>query len=293
MIIEKYVIIKIIKETKKRGFTMTAEVYVIGNFKGGVSKTKTATMLAYDNALVFKKKTCLVDLDPQANASEILARTSKQKEIKSTISQGLVEGTLENCITPIMENLDLVACDTGFRNFPKYLLTNFETEIEQISVLSKLLDTIKEKYDTIYIDVPPTISEFSDNAMIAADYSIIIFQTTRESLDGVQKYINYQNFLIETFDTKLDVVGILPAMFQKHSKVDETILEEAKNKYGDIVLGTIVTYKERLKQYSSSGITLQTYRNGNYERWDYAAHEIYIDILNEINGNVSLINKEV
>lgn len=270
---------------------MTAEVYVTGNFKGGVSKTKTATMLAFDNALIFEKKTCLIDLDPQANASEIMARTAGIERIDSTISQGLVEGTLKNCITPIANNLDLIACDTGFRSFPRYVISNYETETEQVHVLSKLIDTIREDYDTIYIDVPPTISEFSDNAMIAADYSIIVFQTTRESLDGVRKYINYQNYLVDTYGTKIDAAGILPAMFQKNSNIDYSIIDEARNTYGSIVLDTVVTYKERLKVYSSEGIHLGTYRNGNYERWDYQAHEVYINILNELNGNVQLLKE--
>ena len=92
-----------------------------------------------------------------------------------------------------MENLDLIACDTSFRSFSNYVLANFEDEKEQIMVLEKLLEPIKENYETIFIDVPPTISAYSDNAMAASDYSIIAFQTQEESLDGIGKYVGYQN----------------------------------------------------------------------------------------------------
>ena len=139
---------------------MTATTYTVGNFKGGVGKTKIVTMLAFDNAVVNKKKTLVIDIDPQANASQILARTVDLDHIDKTIVDGINEEDLSICITPIMENLDLIACDTSFRSFSNYVLANFEDEKEQIMVLEKLLEPIKENYETIFIDVPPTISAY-------------------------------------------------------------------------------------------------------------------------------------
>lgn len=271
---------------------MTAKTFVIGNFKGGVGKTKITTMLAFDNAVIKKRKTLVVDLDPQANASEVLARTGKISKIEKTISNGLSENDLSVCITPIVENLDLIACDTGFSRFSRYIIANFKTEIEQASVLKNLLEPLKKIYDTIYIDVPPTISDYSDNAMMAADYTIIAFQTSEESLDGVRKYINYQRFMIEKYNIDLQVAGIVCCMLKKDSQIDLAKMQEAKQLYNTAVLDTVITYQERLKGYSTDGIHLNTYRNGNYEQWDFKAHSVFIDILNEVDSNIELIVQE-
>lgn len=261
---------------------MSASTYVVGNFKGGVGKTKIVTMLGFDNAVIKKKKTLVVDLDPQANASQTLAKTGNIETINTTITNGLQNMDLTTCITPIIDNLDLIACDTSFRSFTKFIIKNYDDELEQVSVLAKLLEPLKEIYDDIFIDVPPTISEFSDNAMIAADYSVIAFQTQEESLDGVKKYVSYQNYMIEKYDADLQVIGILACMLKPESTFDNMVMAEAKDLYGSSVFDTIVHFQERLKNYSRSGIRLKRNKNGKYDQWDFKAHQVFINILNQI-----------
>ncbi len=263
---------------------MTATTYTVGNFKGGVGKTKIVTMLAFDNAVVNKKKTLVIDIDPQANASQILARTVDLDHIDKTIVDGINEENLSICITPIMENLDLIACDTSFRSFSNYVIANFEDEKEQIMVLEKLLEPIKENYETIFIDVPPTISAYSDNAMAASDYSIIAFQTQEESLDGIGKYVGYQKFMINNYDIDLEVISIIACMLEPDDDLDKSVLSEAMDLYGSAVSKNIVNFQKRLKRYSREGISLKKHRNGNYDQWDYRAHEPFIKILAELES---------
>ncbi|AIM26063.1 ParA family protein [Melissococcus plutonius] len=263
---------------------MTATTYTVGNFKGGVGKTKIVTMLGYDNAIMKNRKTLVLDLDPQANASQVLAKTADINKIEKTITNGIQENSLVNCITPIMENLDLIACDTSFRSFSKYVISNFQTEEEQITVLANLLAPLKEHYDDIFIDVPPTISDYSDNAMAASDYSIIAFQTQEESLDGISKYINYQNFMVDRYDIELQVIAIVACMLDPDSQLDTDVLQEAKEMYDTAVLDTIITYQNRLKRYSREGIYLKRYNNGNFDQWDFKAHQLFTTILNEIEA---------
>lgn len=159
----------------------------------------------------------------------------------------------------IEPNLDLLACDTHFRSFAPYVLS-LSDEQEQVRVIEKLIEPLKDKYHSIFIDVPPTISEFSDNAMAASDYSIIACQTQEESLDGVSKYVGYQNFMIEKFGIDLQVIAIVPCMVEPDDQLDQTILKEARDEYGDAVLDTVITYQKRLKRYSREGIHLNTYK---------------------------------
>ncbi|KGO31574.1 cobyrinic acid a,c-diamide synthase, partial [Oenococcus alcoholitolerans] len=195
-----------------------------------------------------------------------------------------VNGNLEDQVTHIQKNLDLIAANTKFSKLPNILLNKFpEDDQKQVSYLKTLLEPLKEKYDAIYLDVPPTISDFSDNAMMASDYCIVILQTQELSLDGAKTYINYMQYLIDTFDAKLDVLGILPCMLRPGGRVDKKILEQAKDLYGNNVLNTIVTYQERLKAYDAEGISMGHMYTGTKDQWDQRAHQLFINVLEELD----------
>ncbi|XP_070171392.1 GRIP and coiled-coil domain-containing protein-like [Polyergus mexicanus] len=182
---------------------MTASVYVVGNFKGGVGKTKTVTMLAYEASTLKNRKTLVIDLDPQ--------------------------------------------------------------------------------------DVPPTISDFSDNAMFAADYCIVILQTQELSLDGAQTYIEYMQYLIDNYDININVLGILPCMLRPNGRVDEKILNDAREKYGNNVLTTIVNHQERLKAYDSEDYDIKTIGKGSNDDHTYISDG---DVNHIFNTNVKKYDDE-
>ncbi|EPI05409.1 replication-associated protein RepB family protein [Enterococcus faecalis 13-SD-W-01] len=194
-----------------------------------IHTVKTVGFLARKsyNAVINEKKTLVIDIDPQANASQILAKTVDLEYIDKTIVDGINNGDLSTCITPIMVNLNLIACDTSFRSFSNFVINNYQDEKDQIMVLENLLRPLKEKYDAIFIDVPPTISAYSDNAMAASDYSIIAFQTQEESLDGISKYIGYQKFMINSYDIDLEVISIITCMLEPDDDLDKDVLSDA------------------------------------------------------------------
>ncbi|RHW45422.1 ParA family protein [Bombilactobacillus bombi] len=305
---------------------MTATTFTVGNFKGGVGKTKITTMLAYDSAILRDKKTLVIDLDPQANATTILARTGNISEVNYTITDKIIDRhsniykeklqalhskfpnktidqiaslpkalefitsqdqsqiPISKVIYNITNNLDLIGCDTSFKNFPDFIQIYSNDEQKQVRFINELIKPIKENYDYIFIDVPPTISAFSDNAMAASDYSIIAFQTQDESLTGVNKYIGYQNFMVDQYNINLQVIAIVACMVEPDDDLDQTIYKEAKEIYGDVVADTIITYQKRIKKYSRQGIHLNKYKNGNFDQWDFKAHNGFNEILNEIEA---------
>lgn len=263
---------------------MSGTVYVVGNFKGGVGKTKTVTMLAYESARYLKERTLVIDMDPQGNATSVLAKTGNLDSIEKSITDGFQNGSLETEVIKVMENLDLVPANTSFRNLPKMLFNMFpDDEVAQITYLKELVTPLKEKYDRIYIDVPPTISDYSDNAMLAADYCIIVLQTQELSLDGAQTYIAYMQFLAENYDADLQVLGIIPMMLRQGGRVDTKVLDQAKEMYGGNVLNTIVNYQERLKVFDVEGIHMHMNINGTVDMWDAKAHQLFVDVLTELN----------
>lgn len=271
---------------------MSGTVYVVGNFKGGVGKTKTVTMLAYESARYLKERTLVIDMDPQGNATRVLAKTGNLDAIDKSITEGFQNGDLETEVITVMENLDIIPANTSFRNLPKMLFNMFpDDEVAQITYLKKLVAPLKEKYDRIYIDVPPTISDYSDNAMMAADYCIIVLQTQELSLDGAQTYIAYMQFLSENYDAQLQVLGIIPMMLRQGGRVDTKVLDQATEMYGGNVLNTIVNYQERLKVYDVEGIHMHTNMNGKVEMWDAKAHQLFIDVLTELNEHEEYLEK--
>jgi len=178
----------------------------VGNYKGGVGKTKNNILNAYEFA---KKgfKTLVVDLDPQANATTVLLRTKKlhSKEVFSfdkSLMAAIKEGDITNIETEIMPNLSLLPSYIDFANYTTFLDLKFGLVAEEdpafneitkrkISYFSELIEPLKEKYDYIFIDVPPTKSYITDSAVLASDYVLIVLQTQEQVSRAIIKQTPY------------------------------------------------------------------------------------------------------
>ena len=254
---------------------------VVGNFKGGVGKTKVSVMASWELAFDRNKKVLLVDMDPQGNASTLIARSTGVTEINTSIFEGFQNGSLKECIVKMTDNLHVIPAQVSFKNFPKFLYANIKEEIDQVSYLKKLLDPIRDDYDYIFIDVPPTISDFSDNAMMAADYVLIILQAQELSLEGAETYIKYLQFMADNYDADIQVAGVLPVLLRPGGRVDISTLERAREMFGsDNVMENVVKHLERLKAWDVTGIT-------NNDMHDRKAHQVFLDVIDELEAKLS------
>lgn len=259
---------------------MAAKTIVVGNFKGGVGKTKVAVMASWELAYEFNKKVLLIDMDPQANATTIVARSSGVGDINATIFDGFKNGDLLSTIVKMHENLDLIPAHVTFKNLPKFLYSKFKKDIDQITYLKKLLEPIKNKYDYIFIDVPPTISDYSDNAMMAADYVLIILQAQELSLEGAETYVSYLQFMADEYDADIQVVGVLPVLLRAGGRVDQSTVMRAQEIFGeDNVYENYVKHLERLKAWDITGIA-------NQDQHDKRAHQTFIKVVREMLENI-------
>ena len=249
---------------------------VVGNFKGGVGKTKVSVMTCWELAYKHNKKVLLVDMDPQGNASTLIARSTGVTEINVSIFDGFKNGSLKECIIPMSDNLHIIPSQVSFKNLPKFLYSNIKEEIDQVSYLKKLLDPHRDDYDYIFIDVPPTISDFSDNAIMASDYVLIILQAQELSLEGAETYVKYLQFMADNYDADIQVVGVLPVLLRPGGRVDISTIERAKELFGeDNVMKNVVKHLERLKAWDITGIT-------NNDQHDKKAHQVFIDLVDEM-----------
>ena len=141
---------------------------------------------------------------------------------------------------------------------------------------------IKDDYDFILIDVPPTLSTYTDSALLASDYTIIVLQTQERSLVGAEAYVGYLQELVDNYDANFDILGVLPVLLKNNSKVDEATLDTAKEKFGEENLfKNLVKNMERLKRYDIVGIVDSDLDN-KYDIHDKRVMALYKKVTEEM-----------
>ena len=236
------------------------KVITFGNFKGGTGKTTNSAMIAYTLSNL-GYKTLLIDLDPQANATALCLRTKQRitnniVTFDKTLMSAIAEGDLSDIIIDIKENFFLLPSFADFTSYPLFLEKKFpNNQFGRVTYFNTLLSEVKDEYDFVLVDVPPTLSSYTDSALFASDYTIIVLQTQERSLVGAEAYIVYLQELIDNYHADFDILGVLPVLLKNNSKVDESTLEVAYSKFGsDNIFKTLVKNMERLKRYDIIGI---------------------------------------
>lgn len=283
-----------------------AVTLLLGNMKGGVGKTTNSIMVSYQLAQM-GYKTLVCDLDPQANATQLLRRTyglqhnGEDLKINKTMMVALSEENISAAIVKVMDNLYLLPSSEDFKNYPDYLEIKFmpnkekieqdpsllQTEMSQvkeqrISYFAQQLESISDDYDIIIIDVPPTLSVFTDSAIYTTNEIIIVLQTQQRSLDGAETFFEYlQQMYNQYANIDFDILGVLPVLLKKRSGLDDQILADAKEDFGnDALFSTIIYQMERLKRYDRTGIADKDLTKSDIH--DRRIHYIYSELTKEI-----------
>ncbi|KDA47365.1 replication-associated protein [Leuconostoc pseudomesenteroides 1159] len=276
-----------LKTNRKQAITLT-----VGNFKGGVGKTTNSILIAY--TLAQKGiKTLVIDLDPQANATKTLTLTKLNQDedgiltFEKTLMRGIADNKIDDLPIKIIDNLFLMPSNIDFEEFAKFLYQNTDNQRDEDFYFSKLLDPIKESFDIIIIDVPPMSKEITRNAVTSSDYVLISLQTQEHSLTGAENYIEELNKLNEKYVLNLTVVGLLPVLLKNTGTVDEYIIENAKEIFGESnIFSTIVPQMERIKRFDINGIT-------NHDRHDLKVLQKYTEVTDELINRLNFYENEV
>lgn len=273
----------VVKAIQSRDEALTI---VIGNQKGGVGKTTNTYLIAYTLAKM-GIHTLVADLDPQANATKTLMLTKSQQEdtvysIKKTLMVGVQEKYLTDLPVKIMDNLDLIPSYIDFQDFTKYLYQNTNNEYEETHLLEPLFNPLKKKYDVILLDVPPFSIEITRNAVIFSDFALISLQTHDDSLSGAEEYVNTLSKLQQEYQLDIEVIGILPMLHDARNGVDQTIIQSAKDEFGEEnVFTNIVTQMARIKRFPINGIT-------DKDRFDKRVLDKYQQVTDELLSRIGL-----
>lgn len=241
-------------------------VLSLANFKGGVGKTSTTGLVAYNLAKRLGKKVLVIDFDAQGNLTSLMMKTALLDQpnssdtfvIEKTLMSAIVNQVpLKEIVLPVTENLYLIPNAVDFSMYTRYLERNFQNENEKVSFFRTLVDPLREEYDYIFIDVPPTLSLLNDTAFIACDQIIVVLQTQERSLAGAEVFLDYIIHNIkEEFDSPVEVLGILPVLSKSGVAVDTEVLRAAIENWGESwIFESMIRIMERIKRMDMTGIT--------------------------------------
>ena len=231
-----------------------AYILTLANQKGGVGKTTTAANLAAFLGKK-KKKVLVIDLDPQGNATSGLG--IDKSELDSTIYDVLVNE--EPMADSIWESsaANVSICPTNIN------LAGAEIELVNVmsreQVLKSALAPVKDDYDYIIIDCPPSLSILTINALTASDGIIIPIQGEYYALEGLTQLVDTINIVKKKLNKNLSILGVVLTMFDRRTQLTRQVEEEVSNYFGDKVFNTHIPRNVRLAEAPSHGVAILDY----------------------------------
>ena len=218
------------------------------NQKGGVGKTTTTINLAAYLA-AFGKKVLLIDIDPQGNAT--VGCGVDRDSLESDIYDVLIEGTpISEVIRKTnLNNLDLVPATSHLAGAEVELVPVPGREIKLKSAITE----IKDKYDYVMIDCPPSLNLLTVNALAAADEVMIPIQCEYYALEGISQLMKTLDLVRENLNPMLKIGGIILTMFDQRTVLSNQVAAEARKHFGSKVFETIIPRNIRLAEAPSFG----------------------------------------
>lgn len=233
--------------------TFMSRIIAIANQKGGVGKTTTAVNLAAGLA-ASSKTVLLVDLDPQGNAT--MASGIEKQGLEHSVTELLLgESTLAQTLVASAEGYDLIPCNIDLIAVELQLMDEPNRE----GRLKQALQPVRDSYDFIIIDCPPSLSLLTLNALAAADGIIVPMQCEYFALEGLSSLINTINALKQKLNPVLEVDGIVRTMYDVRNNLANAVSHELTTHFGDTVYRTLVPRNVRLAEAPSHGMSIIRY----------------------------------
>ena len=220
------------------------------NQKGGVGKTTTAVNLAASLSAL-EKKVLLIDMDPQGNATSM---SSIEEENFNTIYDMMADSEVSAVYQTKMPFLKVIPCNSD--------LTGAEIELLDVEnrefVLKETLKKLKDKFDFIIIDSPPSLNILSVNNMIASDGIIIPIQCEYFALEGLSRILETMQS-IKNMNPAVEIYGILLTMYDKRVKLTYEVENDVREHFGELVFQTVIPRNVKLSESPSFGMPIILY----------------------------------
>ncbi|WP_338752416.1 AAA family ATPase [Bacillus sp. FJAT-52991] len=250
------------------------KVIAIANQKGGVGKTTTCVNLGACLAFL-NKKVLLIDIDPQGNATS--GSGIEKGEVEHCIYDVLVDGVeLADTIKPTeIEHFFVVPATIALAGAEIELVPTISREVR----LKRALEEIRDEYDYIIIDCPPSLGLLTINALTAADSVIIPVQCEYYALEGLSQLLNTVRLVQKHLNQELYIEGVLLTMLDARTNLGIQVIEEVKKYFQDRVYRTIIPRNIRLSEAPSHGQPVILYDARS------RGAEVYTDLAKEVAAN--------
>ncbi|EUJ25533.1 ParA family protein [Listeria cornellensis] len=248
-----------------------SKVIALANQKGGVGKTTTSVNLSSSLAFL-GKKVLLVDIDPQGNASSGVG--INKGEIEHCIYDVLVDDVaLKDVIKPTaMETLEVVPATIQLAGAEVELVPAISREIR----LKKAIDSVRDDYDYVIIDCPPSLGLLTLNALTASDTVLIPVQCEYYALEGLSQLLNTIRIVQKHLNEDLQIEGVLLTMLDARTNLGIQVIDEVKKYFQNKVFETIIPRNIRLSEAPSHGKPIILYDDKS------RGSEVYVDLAKEV-----------
>lgn len=223
-----------------------AKIISIANQKGGVGKTTTTINLSSLLAAA-EKRTLLIDIDPQANSSSGLSVTNHNPSVYEVlVGTKNIKEVVINTFMPFLDmlpsNINLVGAEIEMVD-----MDNRET------LLKRAIEEVKDSYDYVLIDCPPSLGLLTLNSLTASDSVLIPVQCEYFALEGLGQLLNTINIVKKHFNKDLAIEGVLLTMFDQRLRLSHQVAEEVRKYFGEKVFNTVINRNVRISEAPSYG----------------------------------------
>lgn len=250
-----------------------SRIIAIANQKGGVGKTTTAINLSACLAEA-GKRVLVIDMDPQGNCTSGFGL--RKNEIKNTVYELILgQSSLKQCIYDVedQENLHIIPSNVNLAGAEIELL---DIENDREYILRNEIDYVKDDYDFIMIDCPPSLNLLTVNAMTTADSVLVPIQCEYYALEGISQLIHTIDLVKDRLNEKLRIEGVVFTMYDARTNLSSEVVNNVKENLNTRIFQTIIPRNVKLAEAPSHGLPINLYdsRSAGAESYRNLAKEV-------------------